>query len=113
MLDKFTLETKRALYLNQIQELKDKDIQAEVDNRLASERARLEAEVKQEIEADIKKCENYLELLATLIDEAKEEEIEQGEQHEEIKETFDEEVPIETHSTNVTAAPEVDIFQMR
>lgn len=104
MLDKITLQTKKALYINQIQELKDKDIQVEVDERLASERARLEEEIRKDIEADVKKCEIYLELLDKLIEEANEEEIEENKE---------EEISTEEINSTDSSISQNDIFQVR
>lgn len=121
MLDLNSLQVKKAYYLNALSDLKDKDISEEVEIRLAPERARIEKEIREEIEADIVKCKNYIELLNTLIEtemespdkeEITEEPIE--EETEEVEEETEETIEEENNITEESVTPEInDPFQVR
>lgn len=89
------LKAKLTHYYNLRNELRNTDIEAEVDKRLAAERDAMRAKVEAEIKADIDKCTHYVELLDELVKEQcdKEDAIEHtGEVHEEVVEN---EAPIE------------------
>lgn len=122
MLDLNSLQVKKAYYLNALSDLKDKDISEEVEIRLAPERARIEKEIREENEADIVKCENYIELLNTLIETEmespdKEEEITEEpieEETREVEEETEETIEEENNITEENVTPEInDPFQVR
>ena len=81
------LKAKLTHYYNLRNELRNTDIEAEVDKRLEAERDAMRAKVESEIKADIDKCTHYVELLDELVKEQcdKEDAIEHVEEvHEEV-----------------------------
>lgn len=64
---------KREYYSQMILDLQSKDINAEVEIRLAEEKKRIAKEICNEIDADVIKCQHYIELLEMLIREKEKE----------------------------------------
>ena len=91
------LKAKLTHYYNLRNELRNTDIEAEVDKRLEAERDAMRAKVEAEIKADIDKCTHYVELLDELVKEQcdKEDAIEMRDCIEEVHEEVVEDEPVE------------------
>lgn len=63
------LKTKLSHYYNLRNHLKTMNIDAEVNKRLEAQREEMRAKVEAEVKADIEKCTHYVELLDTLVKE--------------------------------------------
>lgn len=62
-MEKEVIEKKLKFYNEKIVELKNQDLNAEVEKRLAEKRAEIESQILLERSQDIAKCENYIEVL--------------------------------------------------
>ena len=67
MLTRDKLLSKKDYYLNQIETLKNVDIEHEVDVRLAAKRDEIRKEITDDINDDIKTCMTYLSVLDSLL----------------------------------------------
>ena len=63
------LKNKKEFYQSKINELMSKDVDAEVNKRLNAMREKVQKEVCEEIESDVKKCNHYLDVIDELISE--------------------------------------------
>lgn len=70
MLELNSLCERKRRYTELKEQLTNTDIEAEVEKRLKDEKERLTLQIKTEIDADITKCDHYIEILDSLIDEA-------------------------------------------
>ena len=63
------LKNKKEIYQSKLNELMTKDVDAEINKRLNAMREKVKKEVCEEIEADVKKCNHYLDVINELISE--------------------------------------------
>ena len=63
------LKNKKEIYQSKLNELMTKDVDAEINKRLNAMREKVQKEVCEEIEADVKKCNYYLDVINELISE--------------------------------------------
>lgn len=67
------LKNKKEFYQAKLNELITKDVDVEINKRLNAMREKVQKEVCEEIEADVKKCNHYLDVIDELLTEDKEE----------------------------------------
>lgn len=94
------LKNKKEFYQAKLNELITKDVDVEINKRLNVMREKVQKEVCEEIEADVKKCNHYLDIINELLTEDKEETNEES-ISESIEPSTEEYINTESHVDNI------------